>query len=118
MSAYSHQGHVYFAACGKYVKIGYTSGPVARRIADLPGRARVPADFDPADTIWLMHSIPGCVMRDERRMHRLFAAHRVDGEWFRMSRTLLDQLERLQYVTYREELLRFRRARAELKAAA
>lgn len=118
MSAFSHQGRVYFAACGRYVKIGFTTTLVQKRLdALLQGRLVRPVDLDPADTIWLLHSIPGCVMRDERRLHKLFAAHRDVGEWFRMTPAFLNHLERLQYVTYRAELLAFRRARASLKAA-
>jgi hypothetical protein len=108
-------GHVYFAACGKYVKIGFTSAPVAKRIASLPGKCRTPADFDPADTVWLLDSIPGCVMRDERRLHDLFAAHRAAGEWHYMSPAFLSQLSELRYVTYAEELANLRRVRADLR---
>jgi len=115
MSAYIHRGHVYFAAAGKYVKIGYTSQPVQKRIASLPGKVAVPDDFDPADTIWLMRAIPGCVIRDERRLHGLFAHHSAIGEWFHLTPALLDQLERLQYVTYKQTLLNLRRARAEIR---
>jgi len=115
MSAYSHRGHVYFAACGKYVKIGYTAQSVERRIAALPGKLRVPDDFDPADTIWLLRKLPGCVMRDERRLHDLFGAYHAQGEWFHMTPALLNQLEALQYVTYTDELLNLRRARADLR---
>ena len=116
MSARRRDGHVYFAACGKYVKIGHTAkATAAERIKSLPGRIKVPADFDPADTIWLMHSIPGCVIRDERRVHDLFAAHRVEGEWFYMSRAFLAQLAGLRYVTYYDETCALRTARAELR---
>lgn len=115
MSAYSHQGRVYFAACGKYVKIGYTTQPPAKRLKGLPGKVVVPADFDAADEIWLLHSIPGCVMRDERRIHGLFAQHRAEGEWFYMSVAFITQLADLRYVTYRQECLNFRRARADVR---
>lgn len=115
MSAHSHSGTVYFAACGKYVKIGFTTQPPAKRIASLPGKVKVPVDFDRADTVWLMHAIPGCVMRDESRLHSLFLRHHAEGEWFNLTPALLEQLVGLQYVTYREELLAFRRARADLR---
>ena len=116
MSARFRNGHVYFAACGKYVKIGHTAkAKVADRIKSLPGRIRVPADFDHADTIWLMRSISGCVIRDERRMHDLFAAHHAEGEWFYMSPAFLAQLASLQYVTYYEETCALRTARADLR---
>lgn len=115
MSAYAHSGAVYFAACGKYVKIGFTTQSSAKRIKSLPGRIRVPADFDAADSIWLMHSIPGCVMRDESRLHGLFLRHHAEGEWFNLTPTFLEQLTGLDYVTYREERLSLRRARAQLR---
>lgn len=115
MSAHSHSGSVYFAACGKYVKIGFTSKPPAKRIASLPGKVKVPADFDRADTIWLMRSIPGCVMRDESRMHSLFLRHHAEGEWFNLTPSFLAQLTGIQYVTYHEERRAMRRARADLR---
>lgn len=115
MSAFSHSGRVYFAACGKYVKIGFTTQPPAKRIASLPGKVKVPIDFDRADTIWLMHAIPGCVMRDESRLHTLFLRHHAEGEWFNMTPAFLTQLTGLQYVTYLEERLAVRRARADLR---
>lgn len=117
MSAYGHRGHVYFAACGKYVKIGYTSQAVDQRIKSLPGKVKVPADFDPADTVWLLGAIPGCITRDERRLHDLFAPHHVEGEWFYMSPDFLGQFESLRYLTYAAERLAFRRARADLRRA-
>lgn len=118
MSAHNYSGHVYFAACGKYVKIGFTTQKPAKRIASLPGNVKVPVDFDPADTIWLMHSISGCVMRDESRLHGLFLQHHAGrGEWFNLTPTLLEQLVNLQYVTYTEQLLAARRARADLRRA-
>lgn len=115
MSAYPHRGHVYFAACGKYVKIGYTATSPQQRVLRLPGKLIVPDDFDPADTIWLMHSISGCVMRDERRLHGLFARHQAVGEWFHLTPSFLEQLQRLEYVTYAQTLLHLRHARAELR---
>lgn len=117
MSAHSHSGHVYFAACGKYVKIGFTSQVVKKRIASLPGKIKLPADFDRADTVWLMHSIPGCVMRDESRLHGLFLRHHAEGEWFNLTLAFIAQLADLEYLTYREERLAMRRARADLRRA-
>lgn len=115
MSAHSHSGTVYFAACGKYVKIGYTTMPVEKRLASLPGGVIVPDDLDPNDGIWLLHSIPGCVMRDEARLHGLFHAHRAVGEWFLMTPGFLQHLDALEYVPYKVILLRLRRARAALR---
>jgi hypothetical protein len=119
MSAYTHRGHVYFIACGPYVKIGYTSQPVEKRMQHLLSRSKLtcPDDLDRNDPLWLVHSIPGCVMRDERRIHGLFAAHRVAGEWFRFDVEFVKHLADLEYVTYAEGLLHFRRARADFKSS-
>lgn len=118
MSAYSHQGVVYFVVRGNHVKIGYTAADIRKRLAHLSGcRSKLiqPDDFDATRPVRLLHTIPGCVMRDERRIQGLFAAHHAAGEWFHMTPEFLLHLTRLQYVTYAESLRRFRRARADLK---
>lgn len=117
MSAHIHRGRVYFVACGKYVKIGYSSGDLGRRLAGLAGGrgVRCPEDFDGAQPLNLIHVIPGCVMRDERRLHGLFAAHRATGEWYHLSEAFIEQLGGLQFVTDYEVLRNFRDARRELK---
>lgn len=117
MSAYPHQGVVYFAATRDYVKIGYTAADVHRRLAYMFGGRGVkcPAELDRSTPLRLIYEIPGCVIRDERRVQGLFAAHHVEGEWFRHDTAFLNQLGRLEYVTYKEGLMAFRHARAELK---
>ena len=115
MSAYVHQGVVYFAACGQYVKIGYSSGNLEARLKALPRGVLCPSDLDATRPIELIHAIPGCVMRDERRLHGLFDAYRVEGEWFRFDTAFAEHLSLLQYVTYKQSLINFRRARAELR---
>lgn len=117
MSAYSHSGHVYFVIQGGFVKIGYTSQPIEARLRSLRCGDRLirPAGLDRLLPVNLLHTIPGCVIRDERRMHGLFAAHHEVGEWYRLSPAFLRQLAGLKYVTYRETLLNFRHARADLK---
>ncbi len=118
MSACTHQGVVYFVACGEYVKIGYCSGDLERRIACmLRGRLLVPHDIDETQPLVLIHAIPGCIGRDEKRIHALFAQHRVIGEWFRYDLAFVRHLAGLDYVTDREVLSRFREARRELKKA-
>lgn len=116
MSAYSHRGHVYFAAVDRYVKIGFSSQPVGVRLDRLLTGTRLicPDDLDRSRPIDLIDYIPGCVMRDERRLHGLFAAHRTVGEWFHFTEAFCDQLDAMQYVTYAEGLLHFRRARKTL----
>ncbi|MDF1603359.1 hypothetical protein [Nocardioides sp. YIM 152315] len=54
-------------------------------------------------------------MRDESRLHGLFLRHHAEGEWFNLTPAFLEQLTGLEYVTYREERLAFRRARADLR---
>lgn len=117
MSAYTHRGHVYFIACGPYVKIGYTTSPVEQRMATLLNGNRIicPDDLDRNDPLWIVHTIPGCVMRDERRLHGLFAAYRVAGEWFRFDVEFIKHLADLEYVTYMDGLYNFRQARASIK---
>ena len=117
MSAYTHSGVVYFAVAGKYIKVGYCAGDLRTRLKQLVGGRGVitPDDYDIAAPIQLVGTIPGCVIRDERRLHGLLAAHHVAGEWFRYDSAFLDHMLSMRYVTYRETLLHFRHARAELK---
>jgi hypothetical protein len=58
---------VYFALFGERIKIGTTTNP-ARRLANLPYEE-------------ILCVIPGD-RTTEREMHRRFAAHRIQGEWF------------------------------------
>lgn len=116
MSAFTHQGVVYFAACDKYVKIGYSAAArLENRLAHIPRGIICPGDLDPSQSVRLLHTIPGCIMRDERRIHGLFAAHHAVGEWYHLTPAFLLHLSRLEYVTDAEVLRRFRRVRAELK---
>ena len=65
-------GYVYFLRCGDVVKIGFSKEPLVRLTGlktTLPG---------PVHTIV---TVPGTPY-DERRLHRLVAAHRINGEWF------------------------------------
>lgn len=115
MSAHNNEGVVYFAVCGRYVKIGYSSGDLEKRLKSLPRGVICPADLDSTAPIELVHAIPGCLVRDERRIHGLFAAYRAEGEWFHYNARFIHHLGRLQYVTYKQGLANFRRARAELR---
>jgi hypothetical protein len=117
VSGYTHSGQVYFITHGAYVKIGYTSKHIAHRLHSLRTKSRLvcPADMDFEQRPAVLRLIPGCVMRDEARIHALFAAHHVIGEWYRLSPAFLRHLQRLEYVTDREVLSEFRRGRRELK---
>src|SRR4051812_23854312 len=119
MSAHPHTGRVYFIARDAYVKIGYTSQPIAYRLSTLKGKTRLtcPADTDFDAPLQVLHLIPGCIMRDEHRVQVLFAAHHVLGEWYALTPAFLRQLQLLDYVTDRETLANFRAARRELKKA-
>lgn len=118
MSAYMHRGTVYFATCGSYVKIGYSCNVKARLHALRTKKSDAPADLRPKAPLQLLHTIPGCIMRDERRIHGLFEAHRAVGEWYRLDEAFLRHLAGLDYVTDAEVLRRFRAARRILKSAA
>ena len=116
MSGYTHNGVVYFAKVGRYVKIGYTASNVTKRLQQIATGQRVicPHDFEPGTAV-LLHSIPNAVQRDEARIHSLLDQHRAEGEWFYLTSAFLAHVARMEYVTYRESLLRFRHARAALK---
>lgn len=121
MSAYTHSGQVYFITQGQYVKIGYTSTHIAHRLVSLKqktSRLVVPVDLDRDQPLQVLHTIPGCIMRDERRIHDLFAAHHVIGEWYALTPAFLRHLQRLRYVTDREVLANFRAYRRAYKQAA
>lgn len=116
MSGFPNQGVVYFAACDRFVKIGYSSGDIGARMRHMFSSSLiVPADLDRRKPLEVLRTIPGCLIRDERRIHGLFAAHHEAGEWYRMSLPFLRQMQSLDYVTEKEIRLRFRRARADLK---
>lgn len=67
-----------------HIKIGYTSGDPAERMAALqtgnPGKLVLLCHFEPADQAY------------ENTLHRRFAADRVQGEWFRPSAALIQWL--------------------------
>jgi hypothetical protein len=118
VSYHNHSGLVYFLACGRYVKIGYTSRDISTRIANLrnpQSRAIMPDDHEPHLPWRVVRLIPGCIMRDERRIHGLFAAHHAVGEFYHLTPELIAHIGRLDYRTDREVLAEFRRARRELK---
>lgn len=72
---------VYFIRWGEYMKIGTSINP-ERRLDQLfrfnSGTIGPPAQFGYPE---LVACIPGNA-RDERQLHRRFAAHRTTGEWF------------------------------------
>jgi hypothetical protein len=77
-------GLVYFMQSGDFIKIGYTRSPAAR-VMKMRTDCPMP--------IVLLHSEPG-TFQQERFLHRQFAAHRTQGEWFRAAPELLEYIER------------------------
>lgn len=63
-----------------YIKIGYTAGDPAERLAAL--QVGCPGG------LVLIHVIPGD-QQEESRLHRLFSDSRARGEWFRPTPHLL-----------------------------
>jgi len=78
--------HIYFIQCGAAgpIKVGICSS-VPRRVAALQVANPIP--------LVLLAAIPGQTSH-ERHVHRMFAPHRVSGEWFAPTPELLDAIER------------------------
>lgn len=74
-------GFVYFARChvADLVKVGWATDP-RERIKVIDAHSPVP--------VVLEHSFKGST-RDEVRVHKLLAEHRVRGEWFRIEAAVL-----------------------------
>jgi hypothetical protein len=70
---------IYFAEMGDWIKIGYTAGKPARRIAQL--------QTGQPQRIKLLGTIPGD-MDAESSLHQEFRDYRVGGEWFEKSERL------------------------------
>lgn len=83
-------GFLYFAEPfgGGEIKIGKTSRPKQRmRQLELStGRVMVP----------LLVTAAPCGLRGEKAVHRLFAAHRAHGEWFRPAAPIFDFITNLR----------------------
>lgn len=77
---------VYFIGAGSRVKIGYSSDP-EKRLTELqvgnPDRLTILATLD-----------GGAVL--ENTIHAAFARDRLDGEWFRISRELLELINEIR----------------------
>jgi hypothetical protein len=79
---------VYFAKAGDRIKIGWSRN-VGARIAQLQTGNPAP--------VQLLAAIPGARAR-ERKLHTLFAEHRVSGEWFRDDPELVAYIARINAV--------------------
>ena len=72
-------GFVYFVQAGDHVKIGWSRDPRRRLGSFKVGNAH---------EVRLLGFVPG-TESDEKRLHRVFSAHRVRGEWFKADDDLL-----------------------------
>jgi hypothetical protein len=79
------RGCVYFLRCDKYVKIGY-SNQFVFRLAELQTGNPFP--------LIVYKTIPG-TPRLERDLHKVFKHLRHQGEWFRWTRTIKDEIDKL-----------------------
>lgn len=101
---------VYFAHCGQYVKIGFSSYPERRARRMFGGSIlTVPADLDTSQPVHLLRVIAECIVKDERALHDRFAEYRAAGEWFRATDDLLAQIADLDYTPIRKLRNRARR---------
>lgn len=78
------EGLVYVIGFGDYVKIGFTT--------NLNNRLPVLQTGMP-EKLTLYGTIADAEQADERRLHRRFAAHRLQGEWFRKEGELAAWIE-------------------------
>lgn len=78
------EGVVYVVDCAQYTKIGFTSGPAAKRIEGLKGA-------NPFE-MKLVALMPG-QRQVERRLHKEFARWRHRYEWFLLSPAARKRLE-------------------------
>jgi hypothetical protein len=79
---------VYFVKVGNRVKIGFTNGPVRKRLGNL--QTGWPEKFELIDTI------PGADRNDELELHQEYAEYREHGEWFRCEGRLEDLIEHMK----------------------
>lgn len=81
------RGFIYFAACGRYIKVGFSINP-SRRVKLIRRDIRVPSDLDRRANITLLKLTPGTTT-DEQRIHRqLRDEHVVCPEAARASRPM------------------------------
>lgn len=80
-----HGEYIYVFGFAQWVKIGFTECPAARYQQVAQG---IPEPL-------IVHLVARGTRKDEARFHRIFAAHRTRGEWFRNSGELTIWLARL-----------------------
>lgn len=77
-------GSIYFLWQGDAIKIGFSRKPASRLRALGTAMSAPPRIFV---------ALPG-TLRDEREWHSRLATHRLDGEWFRASLTVVRAIQR------------------------
>lgn len=83
-------GRVYFAECGDFIKIGYTTLSVDRRITDLSTGNPLPFSV-----LLVVKANPAF----EKNLHKRFASIRHRGEWFEKHPDLLALIAELKAAT-------------------
>ena len=82
-------GHIYFAQSTfdgeDLVKIGFTNGDVDKRIREISGQSAVP--------VKLIKAMKGS-MQTEKELHSAFSEYRVHHEWFRLSQSIKEFIEK------------------------
>lgn len=88
----SKSSRVYFLRNGKYIKVGYTATGTMSRLETIKksGGVIIPRGMDFTRTT-LIGDMPGD-MKDERAIHKRFAAIRVAGEWFEATPELTEYI--------------------------
>jgi hypothetical protein len=112
-SSLPYASQVYFARCGAYVKIGFSSFPSKRIQSIGPASPLIrPDDIDWSAKVELLRVIPDCIMKDELALQQQFAPFHAVGEWFHATEDCLRQIAALEgYVTIHQQRLQRSRAR-------
>jgi hypothetical protein len=85
-------GSVYFAldATSNAVKIGFTTGPVKKRIQEI--------SVGNANKVVLIGNVPGATFDDERRLHERFKHLNIRREWFHYDGELREYVQKLFHI--------------------
>jgi hypothetical protein len=81
------KGYVYFVLVGQHMKIGFSRN-ASGRASDIAGGGAVPAS--------MIVVLPGS-RKDEAALHNLFAADRLQGEWFHATQKINNLVVRSVY---------------------
>lgn len=91
-------GRIYYIACTetKRLKIGFTNGPVEKRLRALQTASPAPLT---------LIAVQAGTCHGERELHAKFAAQRVHGEWFEMSESLFEHVCMIVWLQAKRSLL-------------